>query len=167
MQREEETAVIAWFPSYTIPLSFAFSFCIDLLALLLRGFFAHLPNLWSIIGCVLGTVSALSLVLFLLLPSYLLPLYPVCRRQPSGLCHSCSINPSLFIFSRQRSGTFIIQFPPWLYVLSKLIIREQTKCVHSQQCVQLLWLAEPKHVKISVDPSLFDQGLLLHSWSFL
>lgn len=48
-------------------------------------------------------------------------------------------------------------------VLSKLIIREQTKCVHSQQCVQLLWLADPKHVKISVGPSLFDEGLVLRS----
>lgn len=100
-------------------------------------------------------------------PLNLLPLYAVCRRQPSGLCPSHSINPILFISSRQLSGPFIIQSPPWLNVLSKLIIRQQTKCVHSQQHVRLLSLAEPKHVKISMDPSLFDQGLMLHFLSFL
>lgn len=152
---------------YISSLCFAFSSCIDLLTLLLKGFFAHFPTLSPITLCVLDTASAFSLVLFLLLPPYLLPLYSVCRRQPSGLCLSHSINPFLFIFSRQLSGTFIIQSPPWLNVLSKLIIREQTKCVHSQQCVQLLWLADAKDVKISADPSLFDKGLLLHSSSLL
>lgn len=65
-----------YFPS----LSFPFSFHIDLLALLLRGFFAHFPTLLSTTGCVLDTVNAFSPVFFLLLPSYFHPLYPVCRR---------------------------------------------------------------------------------------
>lgn len=56
-------------PQLWIPfLSFAFCFHINLL---LGGFFAHFPSLWSITGSILGTVKAFSLVFFFtdLLPS--------------------------------------------------------------------------------------------------
>lgn len=122
----------------TPSLSFAFCFHIDPL---LRGFFVHFPTLGKpgpsqVASLTQSMHSALSS--FSLWHSCPLPLHPGYRRQPSGLYPSHSINPFLLIFSRQLSGTFLIQSPPCLNVLSKLIIGEQTKCVYRLQWVQLL-----------------------------
>lgn len=119
MQKDEERAGIAGFLSYTISsLNFAYIF-----------FFYW--NFWSFKGLLCSFLPCG--------PSRVVPL------MLSSTCSLCTcllgttfwtLLPSfhrtltVHFFSRHLPGKFITQSPPGLNILSKLIIREQTKFVH-------------------------------------